>query len=133
MVARHISVGRKGEILAQEYLISRGYSVLQTNFRCSFGEIDIICTKNDFIVFVEVRVRKKQGIVAPGESLTKEKFNKLYKTACYYLDRHKLWEKKCRFDFIGISFSKDSWSIEHVPNVWQGESFCCSHTAWQPW
>ncbi|WP_092065285.1 YraN family protein [Desulfonauticus submarinus] len=133
MVARHLETGLNGEKIAKEYLIARGYKILETNFRSKYGEIDIICELDKEIIFVEVRVRNKKSQVNPIETINKNKFKKLYKTASIYLSQNKFWQRPCRFDFIGILVEKNKWRIKHVQNVWQGETFYCSNSSWQPW
>lgn len=133
MAAPHLITGQQGEKLAQEYLRSQGYRILAANFRSRYGEIDLICQKQENIVFVEVRVLKKSTEICPIQTITQNKLQKILKTAAYYLSKHQLWDKPCQIDFIGITYSRGEWKVEHLPEIWKGETVCGSNSSWQPW
>ena len=79
------AVGELGEKMAKEYLQEKGYQIMETNFRCREGEIDIIAQDKDYLVFVEVRTRKGSGFGTPEESITAAKKEKLTSLAFAYL------------------------------------------------
>lgn len=102
-----IELGKKAEEAATEYLRDNGYKIIERNFRCSFGEIDIIAEDADVLVFVEVRSRRSSFYGLPQETVAWTKQQKLRRLAEYYLKIKTVTEKKCRFDVIGILFTKD--------------------------
>ena len=63
-------IGSFGEALARDYLISKGYKILNMNFRNKFGEIDIICKKNNLLIFCEIKIRYSNSFGSPIESIT---------------------------------------------------------------
>lgn len=97
------SIGASKEREAAEYLAARGYRILEQNFHCRRGEIDIIAWQNGMMVFVEVKYRsgKKSGM--PGEAVNKTKQRRIVCAAKQYLVQEGLWEQTaCRFDVIAI-------------------------------
>ena len=101
-----ISLGKKAEELAVIYLLEQGYQIIERNFRCSLGEMDIIAEDADYLVFVEVRSKQSSFFGLPQETVTWVKQQKLRRLASYYLKLKKVGEKKCRFDVIGILFDE---------------------------
>lgn len=134
MVARHISLGKAGEQLACTYLQTQGFDVISTNWRSRGGELDIICSSQDLILFVEVKTRTEKDRGLPGEALNDKKRQKLLKAASAYISRHKLWDRPCRFDLIAVSFEHKGCQLEHVTDVIQfSQTLARGHTYWQPW
>lgn len=78
-------IGAIGEEAARKFLKKRGYKILETNFRCPLGEIDIVARHKKELVFVEVRSRTGGELGAPEESITSKKKRKLRKLADFYL------------------------------------------------
>ncbi|MGE5398428.1 MAG: YraN family protein [Chitinophagales bacterium] len=107
-------IGRQGEDLAASFLEARGYRIEQRNYRCRWGEIDLICCKNNILVFVEVRSKKDTSFGTPEESITRNKINKIHKTAFDYLQNLKGSTRQIRFDFIGIIGTGDDITINHI-------------------
>lgn len=111
------SVGRDKETLAAEYLEKSGYRILERNFYCRVGEIDIIARDGDTYVFVEVKYRKAAGFGMPEEAVSRIKQEKIYKTAMYYIYKHhKGNDVLCRFDVIAVEGDK----IRHYKNAFGG-------------
>lgn len=96
------AVGSQYEGLATAYLLEKGYQILENNFRCKFGEIDIIASHNEYIVFIEVKYRKTKQFGYPREAVTYQKIRHIVRTAQYYLLTQVGYEKACRFDVIEI-------------------------------
>ena len=111
-------MGRLGEDLAVKYLQSIGFVVIQQNFRCMLGEIDIIAKENGVTVFVEVRSRGSGTYGLPQESVGFKKKNKLRKLAYYYIAKYDI-SGDCRFDVLAIMFEQNNVvkSIEHFRNA----------------
>ena len=81
-------IGSIGEKLASDYLERFGYSILQRNFLCRYGEIDIIACNSEYIEFCEVKTRKGSAPWHPSLSVTKAKGMRISEFACLYLMEH---------------------------------------------
>ena len=100
-MGRNNLVGAWGEALAADYLRKKRYKVLDTGFRCRFGELDLIVCDKKFLVFVEVKVRKTDSFAAAREFVDYRKQNRLRTTASIYLDQNPS-DLQPRFDVIEI-------------------------------
>ncbi len=80
--------GIRGEKLAKDFLKKRGYRILETNYRCPEGEIDIIARHKDSLVFIEVRTKTSLEFGSPEESITLTKKERLRTIASYYRQTH---------------------------------------------
>ncbi len=107
------TLGKYGEIKAQQYLKKNKYKILKTNFNCKLGEIDIIATKNNIVIFIEVKCKSSKKFGLPREMVTLNKQNKLKLVATYYLQINKAFDKNCRFDVIEV-FDDE---INHIKNA----------------
>jgi putative endonuclease len=90
--------GPAAERLARTYLERQGLEVLHSNWRCRFGEIDLVCRDRDTIVFVEVRLRTNPRFGSAGDSIQRAKRGRLIAAARLYLSRGP--ERPCRFDAV---------------------------------
>ena len=95
------SLGKFGEDSAARYLRRRGYKILERNFRCRQGEIDLIASKGEYVVFVEVKLRKDDGHGAAREFVTRSKQTKILTTAGLWLSRTQT-PLQPRFDVIEV-------------------------------
>ncbi len=105
--------GKKGEDMAVKFLKKQKYKILERNFSCKFGEIDIIAKEKDTIVFVEVKLKNSADFGLPRERITQSKLKKIKTTASLYLSMHNLVGLPARFDAIEILFE----NIEHIKNI----------------
>lgn len=80
--------GKKGEALAVQFLKDKAFTILGTNYRCLYGEIDIIAQKNSKLHFVEVKTRKSSNYGTPVEAYTSKKQQKILRAIWCYLDEH---------------------------------------------
>ena len=94
--------GILGEKLAGEFLQKRGYRILETNFRCHEGEVDIIARDGEYLAFVEVRAKKNLAFGHPEESITPAKMKRLIATAYNYLEMHDSLYDLWRIDVVAI-------------------------------
>ncbi|MCK4925720.1 YraN family protein [Candidatus Aerophobetes bacterium] len=94
--------GKRGEAAAIRFLKKRGYSILDTNYRCRSGEIDIVAREKDSIVFVEVKTRTSIEFGLPEESLSTRKMAHLTKVALTYLSHRSIKGASCRFDVVSV-------------------------------
>jgi putative endonuclease len=98
--------GGVGERLAAQALRERGYHILQENFRCKYGEIDLVAEEAQDLVFVEVKTRRGSSFGLPEEAVTLRKRRKLAEVASYYLDLHDTPERSWRIDVVAVQFSR---------------------------
>ena len=94
--------GIQGEKIARDFLKKRGYHILETNYRCPQGEIDIIARHKDYLVFIEVRTKRSLNFGSPEESITRTKKERLRKTARQYLQSHRNLPPLWRIDIVAI-------------------------------
>src|SRR5690348_10664811 len=94
-------IGNSGEEEAVNYLQKNGYKIIQKNYRCKIGEIDIIAKDSDYLVFIEVKSRKDNQYGAPGEAVNYFKQQKIIKVAQYYLMTKGI-DPNVRFDVVEI-------------------------------
>lgn len=96
------AVGTVYEKMAGEYLKRKGYEIVEYNFRCRFGEIDIIARDGEYLVFCEVKYRSQKRTGHPLEAVDTRKQRNISKCAMYYLMRKQIWNVPCRFDVVSI-------------------------------
>ena len=110
--------GQRGEHLAAEYLKHQGYTILTTNWRCKYGEIDIIAREANTLVFVEVRTRHADTTEAAFESITPRKRGRMTASAQTYIALHNLDALDWRVDIIGIAIPRTGAPvIEHAEDA----------------
>jgi len=107
--------GADAEQIAAEYLSQQGLILVERNYRCRFGEIDLIMTEQDALVFVEVKMRSNDAFGGAAASITSAKQAKLLLTARHYLSGLK-HESACRFDVVLIT-GKQNIRIEWIRNA----------------
>lgn len=116
MSDENILIGKRGERLARDYLREKGYQIIATNYRCVFGEIDIIAKIGDLIVFVEVKTRQSDRFGAPYEAVNWVKFDKFSRSAQLWSSQYNMGNLSQRLDIISIVLS-DPPKIEHLQNI----------------
>ena len=114
-------IGSFGEALARDYLISKGYKILNMNFRNKFGEIDIICKKNNLLIFCEIKSRYSNSFGYPIESITCYKPKQIIKLSELYLISKKYYNFNVRYDIIEVIFNTitSSHIINHVQDAFR--------------
>ena len=106
-------LGRTGERLAAETLMSKGYRILERNFRCRQGEIDLVAEDEQDIIFVEVKTRRGVSFGLPEDAVTIRKRRKLVEVASNYLDFHTCSDRSWRIDVVAVQFSS-SGKLEEI-------------------
>ena len=96
-----LNSGKTGENAAEKYLKKNGYTILERNYRKTYGEIDIIAKHGENIAFVEVKTRKSDLYGTPAEFVTKSKQKKIIKTAYSYIQKYDL-DAEFTFDIIEV-------------------------------
>lgn len=111
--------GDKGETLAYNHLKNKGYKILQTNYKCYSGEIDIVAKDKDTYVFVEVKTRSSLRFGLPQEAINYPKMLHIKRSAENYLKYHRLLGLvSVRFDCVAILFDQNGNSqIDHIENI----------------
>lgn len=114
-------IGSFGEALARDYLISKGYKILNMNFRNKFGEIDIICKKNNLLIFCEIKSRYSNSFGYQIESITCYKQKQIIKLSELYLISKKYYNFNVRYDIIEVIFNTitSSHIINHVQDAFR--------------
>lgn len=100
------NTGILGEKFARDFLKKRGYRIIETNYRCPQGEIDIVARHKDSLVFIEVRTKTSLEFGTPEESITRPKQNRMRKTAFRYLQDHTDQPKQWRIDFVAVELTQ---------------------------
>jgi putative endonuclease len=111
--------GTAGEKIACNYLTDKGYSIIETNYRCREGELDIVARRQDTLVFVEVRTKKSYRFGTPEESITALKKEHLRAAAEHYLQEHQDLPVDRRIDVIAIMMNVSGKlnRIDHIENA----------------
>ncbi|WNC72954.1 YraN family protein [Thalassotalea psychrophila] len=110
------------EQAALDYLLTLKLNLIERNFSCKLGEIDLIMQDKEFLVFVEVKYRKSTHFGEPSEMVSASKQKKICKTAQIYLQKHGLNEYNtfCRFDVVSIKGPATSTEITWLKNAFYG-------------
>lgn len=108
--------GDEGEIIAIQHLRSKGYEILETNWRFGKIEIDIIAEAHESIVFVEVKLRNSSFFGRPAAAVTKDKQRKIIRAANHYLIK-KNELKDARFDVVSIIHNRKKTEIDHIESA----------------
>jgi putative endonuclease len=109
--------GTKGEERAVSILKAEGYKILEKNHRNHFGEIDIIAEEDGYLVFVEVKKRNTLVYGTSFDAVNTTKKRRIIRSAMFYMKTHKCFDKKVRFDVVGI----DSQSVKIVKHAFMIE------------
>lgn len=107
MTSDRRDLGIRGEELARRHLLSRGYRVLESNYRAKGGEIDVVAEKDGTLVFVEVRTRHRSGFGSPEESVTARKRARLVDAAQEYLQTSGAEDRDWRIDLVAVRMERE--------------------------
>jgi putative endonuclease len=109
--------GRQGERVAERWLHSRGWRVLQRRYRSGHRDIDLIAQRDELVAFVEVKARSGDVFGDPVEAVNWKKRNELVRSASTWIDRHGRPGEVYRFDVIGVLVSGQKVRVRHVENA----------------
>ena len=112
-----MTLGCWGEDIAEKYLKKKGYHIVERNFRCRLGEIDIIARDGAELVFIEVKTRQSQSYGLPCESINAEKVRHIIRTAAYYTTVHGMEYPETRLDVIEILKQEGKTYLHHIENI----------------
>ena len=115
-------IGRIGEQLVANWLKSKGYIIVRQNFTTGYGEIDIVAENPKSVVFVEVKTRRENSLVAPKDAVSFSKQTKLAKTARIFLQRAYMRSFPYRFDIAEVTYKTDAsgepkFSLNYIKNA----------------
>jgi putative endonuclease len=112
-------LGREGEKVAEQYLKRKGYRLVERNYRCMAGEVDLIVLDRRVIVFVEVKTRSDDRFGTPFEAVEFRKQQKMIRAAQFFLHAKGLHQREARFDVVGISWPAGVPVVEHIENAFE--------------
>ena len=111
--------GKIGEDIAIDFLKKKGYKIIERNYKCVFGEVDIVARDRDDIVFVEVKSRRSEYFGDPTDAVDFNKQKKISKIALNYLNEKRLDNHDARFDVIAIKLSPNGKTVELIENAFE--------------
>ena len=119
MTQERLSLGKKGEDLAIAQLRALKYKILERNFKCALGEIDIIARERDTLVFVEVKTRRTKDFGGPAAAVNARKQRQLSRVALTYLNMKKLVQIPARFDVVAVELIPPAPRIEVLRDAFE--------------
>ncbi len=114
-MAKHNTLGKWGENIARDFLITQGYVIVTTNWRLGHYEIDIIATKGNRMIFVEVKTRTSQDY-DPLEAIDNRKKNHIIRSANIYLQELE-FPYEAQYDIVTIVGDQHNYHLEHIPDA----------------
>lgn len=112
-----LQLGKKGEREACRFLEKLHYVIIAKNFKCSYGEIDIIAIDKEELVFIEVKTRCSEKYGRPSEAVDKTKKKHIKKAATFFVYKNRLENKFIRFDVVEIYVRNGKFYIKHIKNT----------------
>lgn len=112
-------LGAWGEEMAAQKLEAKGYQIIERNWRCNRGEIDLVAQAGQTVVFVEVKTRRGRKMGAPEAGLTSYKSNKLLQLGEIYVQENDLSDVNWRIDLVAVELDHSGKLLrcEHIPNA----------------
>jgi putative endonuclease len=114
---KKIITGKEGEKIAAAYLKKNGYRIIEINFRCPIGEIDIVAKEKDDLVFVEVKTRKSMELGYPEQAVGIRKQKKMSQLALWYLQKRKVADTNARFDVVAVTLIPENNEVKLIKNA----------------
>jgi putative endonuclease len=112
-----MTLGSWGEHSAAKYLIRKGYIILERNFRCRLGEIDLIALDGRTLVFIEVKTRRNRSYGLPCEAVNAQKLRHLKRMSSYYITIHHAEHRDARLDVVEILTEGGRTYFRHIENI----------------
>jgi putative endonuclease len=119
MSLMRVSTGKRGEELAAAYLAEAGYRIVERNYRCIFGEIDIVAEERETLVFIEVKSRRSDTYGDPQLAVGHQKQKKISRIAMHYLEEKRLRHRPARFDVVAVKLLTAGHQIEIIRNAFE--------------
>ena len=118
-MACNIELGNTGEELAVAHLRKNHYKIIERNYRCRFGEVDIVALDKKVLVFIEVKTRSSRRFGSPQTGVTPRKQRQLSKVALSYLQKHNSFNREARFDVVAVEMQTKQKQIEIIRNAFE--------------
>ena len=115
-MAAHNDTGSKGEAVARDYLLAKGYRVRHMNWRCGHLELDIVAERDGVLVVVEVKTRSTDYYGPAHEAVTGRKRQRIVTAADAYVRQHD-WQGETRFDIITLVPEGSTFRLEHIEDA----------------
>ena len=112
-------LGAEGERAAEKFLRRQRYAIVQRNYRCPAGEVDLIALQGTVVVFIEVKTRTQPGFGTPLEAVDYRKQRQILRTAQFYLSENRLHDRDARFDVVGVWLENGSLRCELIKNAFE--------------
>jgi putative endonuclease len=112
-------IGKRGEDAAAQYLRRKGYKIVERNFRCTLGEIDIIAFEGDTLCFIEVKTVSGKNYGPPEIAVDINKQRKLSRVALAFLGQNGLHDTKARFDVVAITLSSGEERVDLLKDAFE--------------
>jgi len=119
MTEKTKTLGEKGEDIAAVFLEKKGYNILFRNYKCSFGEIDIIAKHKKILSFIEVKTRSTKKYGLPQEAVTAVKQTKISRVALEFIQRYKMENRAARFDVVSVQYFNDGYEVDLIENAFE--------------
>lgn len=121
-LAQHLRDGHRAEQIAEKFLHNKGLRCLAANYRCIFGELDLLMTHGSELVIVEIRYRAEASCVTPAETITVAKRRRIARATLHFLQRNPRWEDHpLRFDVIALQGPLNAPRVEWIRNAFTTE------------
>jgi putative endonuclease len=102
MMGQRQQLGADGERAAERCLRAHGYTIVERNYRCGLGEVDLIALDGSTVVFVEVKTRRRPAAGSPFDAVDVRKQRQIVRTAEHYVVTRRLDDRDVRFDVVGV-------------------------------
>ena len=114
-------IGDYGENIAETYLINNGYTLLQRNFKCKSGEIDLICLNGNILCFIEVKSRFFNLYGIPCEAVTYSKIKRIINSSNYFMYIKNLYNYYVRFDIVEVYLNTETtqYKLNHIKDAFR--------------
>ena len=112
-------LGAEGERAAEHFLRRQRYAIVERNYRCRLGEVDLIALDRRTVVFIEVKTRTRPGFGSPLEAVDARKQHQIRRAAQHYLTEKRLHQRDARFDVVGVWWEGDAVRCELVKNAFE--------------
>jgi len=112
-------LGARGEAIAMAFLKKNRYKILCTNYRCRFGEIDIVAEHSKVVCFIEVKTRRTATYGPPQEAVSVRKQQTMARVALHFMQRFHLEQRPARFDVMAIRLASGGHSLDFITNAFE--------------
>ena len=106
------AIGARGEDVAVGFLVENGYNIIKRNYRCRYGEVDIIAEDGLTLAFIEVKTRGSALFGAPQGSVDSRKQARIIRSACVYMEDEGIIDRYIRFDVVSVMRNKGRYTAE---------------------